>query len=147
MRDLTQLRIATPELLPGPDPLPQWSGWGAMQNGCMRAAKLQAIKSDIGQNLDRSDLSVATLAARVAMSPRNFARVFARELGTTPARFVEQIRVEAARRRLEESAHGVDLIASECGFGSAESMRRSFVRTLRVPPSAYRSRFQTAVSA
>jgi transcriptional regulator GlxA family with amidase domain len=94
-----------------------------------------------------ADLSVATLAARVAMSPRNFARVFARELGTTPARFVEQIRVEAARRRLEESAHGVDLIASECGFGSAESMRRSFVRTLRVPPSAYRSRFQTAVSA
>ena len=94
-----------------------------------------------------ADLSVATLAARVAMSPRNFARVFVRELGLTPARFVEQIRVEAARRRLEESAHGVDLIASECGFGSAESMRRSFVRTLRVPPSAYRSRFQTAASA
>jgi len=94
-----------------------------------------------------ADLSVATLAARVAMSPRNFARVFARELGITPACFVEQIRVETARRRLEESAHGVDLIASEVGFGSAESMRRSFVRTLRVPPSAYRSRFQTAVSA
>jgi transcriptional regulator GlxA family with amidase domain len=93
------------------------------------------------------DLSVAALAARVAMSPRNFARVFTRELGITPARFVERVRVEAARRRLEESTGGVDAIADQCGFGSAESMRRAFVRTLRVAPSAYRSRFQTAASA
>ena len=88
-----------------------------------------------------ADLSVPALARRVAMSPRNFARVFARQVGMTPARFVEAARVEAARRRLEESAHGVDAIAATCGFGTSESMRRAFLRTVRVPPSAYRSRF------
>jgi transcriptional regulator GlxA family with amidase domain len=88
------------------------------------------------------DLSVETLARRVAMSPRHFARVFAREVGTTPARYVETVRVEAARRRLEESSHGVDAIADTCGFGTAETMRRAFLRTLRVAPSAYRGFFR-----
>jgi transcriptional regulator GlxA family with amidase domain len=92
-----------------------------------------------------ADLSVEALARRVAMSPRNFARVFTREVGTTPARYVETVRVEAARRRLEESAHGVDAIAGACGFGTAETMRRAFLRTLRVPPSAYRGRFRSAL--
>jgi transcriptional regulator GlxA family with amidase domain len=89
-------------------------------------------------------LSVPTLARRVAMSPRNFARVFTREVGTTPARFVETVRVEAARRRLEESTHGIDAVAAACGFGTAEAMRRAFLRRLHVPPSAYRSRFRGA---
>jgi len=93
------------------------------------------------------DLSVEALARRAAMSPRNFARVFAREVGVTPGEFVENSRVEAARRRLEESAEGVDSIASECGFGTRESMRRAFIRTLHVPPSAYRSRFHQKLSA
>jgi transcriptional regulator GlxA family with amidase domain len=100
-------------------------------------AELQAWAAD---HL-REDLSVAALARRVAMSPRNFARVFQRDVGLTPARFVERLRVEAARHRLEESHDGVDAIADACGFGSAESLRRSFVRTLKVAPSAYRSRF------
>ena len=91
------------------------------------------------------DCSVPALARRVAMSPRNFARVFAREVGATPGQFVERVRVEAARRRLEESADGVDNIASRCGFGTAETMRRAFLRTLRVPPTAYRSRFRATV--
>ena len=91
------------------------------------------------------ELSVEALAHRVAMSPRHFARVFTREVGTTPARYVETVRVEAARRRLEESSHGVDAIADTCGFGTAETMRRAFIRTLRVPPSAYRGRFRSAV--
>ena len=89
----------------------------------------------------RSDLSVEALARRAAMSPRNFARVFTRTVGATPARWVERLRVEAARRRLEQSDAAVDLVAAQCGFGSAESMRRAFRRTLRVAPSAYRSRF------
>jgi len=93
------------------------------------------------------DLSVEALARRAAMSPRNFARVFAREVGMTPGEFVENSRVEAARRRLEESAEGVDSIASACGFGTRESMRRAFIRTLHVPPSAYRSRFNQKLSA
>jgi transcriptional regulator GlxA family with amidase domain len=91
------------------------------------------------------DLSIARLAHLVAMSPRNFARVFTREVGMTPARFVESVRVEAARRRLEESTHAVDAIADACGFGTSETMRRAFLRTLRVPPSAYRGRFRSAL--
>ena len=94
-----------------------------------------------------ADFSVEALARRAAMSPRNFARVFIREVGVTPGEFVENLRVEAARRRLEESADGVDSIASACGFGTRESMRRAFIRTLHVPPSAYRSRFHQKLSA
>jgi len=94
-----------------------------------------------------ADLSVEALARRAAMSPRNFARVFAREVGLTPGQFVENSRVEAARRRLEESAAGVDSIASECGFGTRESMRRAFLRTVHVPPTGYRNRFQQNLSA
>ena len=100
----------------------------------------------IADHLD-ADLSVEALARRAAMSPRNFARVFTREVGVTPGEFVENLRVEAARRRLEESTEGVDSIASECGFGTRESMRRAFIRTLHVPPSAYRNRFQQKLSA
>jgi transcriptional regulator GlxA family with amidase domain len=94
-----------------------------------------------------ADMSVEALARRAAMSPRNFARVFAREVGVTPGEFVENLRVEVARRRLEESSEGVDSIASACGFGTRESMRRAFIRTLHVPPSAYRSRFHQKLSA
>jgi transcriptional regulator GlxA family with amidase domain len=103
-------------------------------------APLRDLQAWIADNLG-GDLSVPALAAHAAMSPRNFARVFTQEVGVTPARFVEQARVEAACRRLEESANGVDAIAAECGFGSTESMRRAFLRRLRVPPSAYRHRF------
>jgi transcriptional regulator GlxA family with amidase domain len=91
-----------------------------------------------------ADLSVPSLAAQAAMSPRNFARVFTRQVGMTPARYVEAIRVEAARRRLEETGDGVEGIAARCGFGSAESMRRAFLRVVRVSPHAYRGRFRVA---
>ena len=93
------------------------------------------------------DLSVSALARRAAMSERNFARVFTREVGMTPGRFVERARLEAARRHLEESPDGVDAIAGKCGFASAEVMRRAFLRHLRVPPSAYRMRFRSATRA
>ena len=83
-------------------------------------------------------LTVDDLAAQVYMSPRNFARAFVAAVGTTPARFLETLRLEAARRRLEETNRGADQIAAECGFGSAEVMRRCFVRNLGAPPSAYR---------
>jgi transcriptional regulator GlxA family with amidase domain len=92
------------------------------------------------------DLSVSALARRVAMSPRNFARIFSQSLKTTPARLVQRMRIEAARRRLEESEEGVKTIAAECGFGTAEAMRRAFLREVHVPPSAYRSRFAQAPS-
>jgi transcriptional regulator GlxA family with amidase domain len=89
-----------------------------------------------------ADLGVDALAARVAMSPRNFSRVFRREAGATPARFVEHVRVEAARRHLEESNASADEIATRCGFGTAETMRRAFLRTVRTSPREYRNRFR-----
>jgi transcriptional regulator GlxA family with amidase domain len=88
------------------------------------------------------DLSVATLAARVAMSTRHFARVFTRETGVTPAVYVERARVDIARRLLEETGLGLDAVAEASGFGSVETLRRAFHRTLGVPPSDYRSRFR-----
>jgi len=103
---------------------------------------LQELQVWIAENLVR-DLSVEILAKHSAMSVRNFARVFARELGTTPARYVERVRIEAARRQLEATDHDVDAIAGRCGFSSAELLRRSFMRQLRVAPSAYRRYFRT----
>lgn len=88
-----------------------------------------------------ADHSVATLAGIAAMSERNFLRVFSREVGCTPAAYVERVRVEAARRQLEQSGDGVDVVAHRCGFGTAETMRRAFVRRLGVSPTDYRLRF------
>ena len=95
----------------------------------------------IADHLDE-DLSVERLADRAAMSVRNFSRTFAREVGVTPARFVERVRVEGARRLLEESTLSVDEIARRCGFGTAETMRRTFLRGLHVTPTEYRRRFR-----
>ena len=95
----------------------------------------------------RGGHTVESLARRVGMSPRHFARVFTRELRVTPARYVEQVRVEAARRRLEEGEGGVEQVAAGCGFGSAETMRRAFLRSVRVSPSEYRQRFRPPMDA
>ncbi|NNE05225.1 MAG: GlxA family transcriptional regulator [Xanthomonadales bacterium] len=110
----------------------------------------QALESDRFRDLQlwilshlESDLSVQALADRVAMSPRNFARAFLCETGETPGRYVRRMRIEAARRELEESQRSVEQIAQRCGFGSPETMRRGFVEHLRVSPSDYRARFQS----
>ena len=87
-------------------------------------------------------LTVPVLAERVAMSPRNFARVFTKEMKTTPAKFIERLRVEAARRRLEESHNSMEMIADECGFGNVNSMRNVFQRTLKIAPGQYRRHFR-----
>ena len=88
------------------------------------------------------DLSVDALAERMNMSTRHFARVFRHTVGRTPAVCVERIRVDAARQRLEQDSAALESIASQCGFGSADSMRRVFLRVLRVTPTEYRSRFR-----
>ncbi|MEO1369597.1 MAG: helix-turn-helix domain-containing protein, partial [Acidobacteriota bacterium] len=88
-----------------------------------------------------SDLSVEAMAERVHMSVRNFSRVFRSEVGETPAAYVEKVRVEAARRRLEETDEPLGAVATRCGFGSADSMRRSFRRVVKVAPGDYRRRF------
>jgi transcriptional regulator GlxA family with amidase domain len=94
-----------------------------------------------------ADLSVETLAGLAHMSPRHFARSFRAEVGVTPARYVERLRLEAARRRLEDSEEPVGAVAAACGFGTAETMRRAFLRVLRVGPAEYRRRFRSAAAA
>ncbi len=88
-----------------------------------------------------ADLSVPALARRAAMSVRTFARAFHREVGTTPAVFVQRSRVEAARRLLETTDRTVDDIARACGFGTVETMHRAFQRTVRTTPGQYRRLF------
>jgi transcriptional regulator GlxA family with amidase domain len=88
------------------------------------------------------DLRVEALADRVHMSTRNFARAFRREVGLTPAAYVEAVRIERAKQRLEEAAEPVEAVARSCGFGSAETMRRAFARRVGVPPADYRARFR-----
>ena len=109
----------------------------------VRNGRIQEVQRWIVDNLS-GDLSVGRLAAQAGMSPRNFARAFARDAGQTPARFVESARLEAARRRLEQGGDGVESIAAAVGFGSAEIMRRAFVRNLGVSPNHYRGRFRSA---
>jgi transcriptional regulator GlxA family with amidase domain len=92
------------------------------------------------------DLRIPALARRAAMSERHFRRAFTTEVGCPPARFVEQVRVEAARRALEDTPDGVDAIAARLGFGTSESMRRAFTRMLHISPTAYRERFRAAES-
>jgi transcriptional regulator GlxA family with amidase domain len=75
------------------------------------------------------------------MSPRNFARAFAAETGITPARYVERVRLEAARRTLEDTAQPIATVAAACGFGTPETMRRTFLRALGVAPAEYRRRY------
>jgi transcriptional regulator GlxA family with amidase domain len=90
--------------------------------------------------------TVEAMAERAHMSPRHFARAFRAETGVTPARFVERVRLEAARRRLEEDTEPIATIALECGFGTAETMRRVFLRTLQVGPAEYRRRFHVTTT-
>lgn len=91
-----------------------------------------------------ADLSVEALASKVAMSPRNFARVFLKETGTTPAKFVEKARVDAVRRGLARRDLPLESIARDCGFSNGEHMRRTFQRHLGVAPSDYRRSFEAA---
>ncbi|HEY7951423.1 MAG TPA: GlxA family transcriptional regulator [Solirubrobacteraceae bacterium] len=92
-----------------------------------------------------ADLSVEAMAERAHLSPRHFARSFRAEVGVTPARYIEHVRLEAARRRLEDTSDSVGAIADSCGFGTPETMRRAFLRALGVGPAEYRRRFHTQI--
>lgn len=93
------------------------------------------------------DLSVEKLAERVAMSPRNFTRVFTREAGAPPARYVAEARLAAARHRLEQSSETLERIAAATGFGSSINLRRLFERQLHLTPGEYRQRFHSSKMA
>ncbi|KMS51667.1 AraC family transcriptional regulator [Novosphingobium barchaimii LL02] len=83
-------------------------------------------------------MSVEQLAEQAAMSPRHFARTFTREVGITPAKAVEKLRVEEARTRIEDARLSVDAVARDCGFGDPERMRRAFLRHFGLPPQMFR---------
>ncbi len=108
-------------------------------------APIGEILSWLPENLRRR-LSVAELARHAAMSPRNFARLFRNELGKTPARHIEDLRLEAARRQLESTAMSIEEIADASGFASAEILRRAFARRLGVTPGQYRASFGQSVT-
>ncbi|MER6217766.1 GlxA family transcriptional regulator [Streptomyces sp. NPDC001272] len=90
-----------------------------------------------------ADLSAPALAARMCLSERHFARVFKQETGTSPAAYVEAVRVELARRLLETGDSPLDQVAARSGLGSAETLHRAFRRQLATTPAAYRRRFRT----
>jgi len=106
-----------------------------------QAADLQPIReliAWISEHLD-ADLSVPVLARRAGMSDRNFSRVFSQQVGTTPARFVARLRLEAAKARVEQTTDKVESIASRAGFGDGEALRRH-LRSEGATPRLYRAR-------
>lgn len=117
-----------------------------LQAQAAQAPELRELQAWIADHLAR-DLSVAVLAERVAMSPRNFARVFAREVGETPARYVERLRVEAVRRLLESGDQRLEAVARLAGFGNADVMRQAFLRHVQTTPERYRAAFRAVPAA
>ncbi|MFE5873450.1 GlxA family transcriptional regulator [Streptomyces roseifaciens] len=111
-----------------------------------RRPRLRDVQHWIVEN-PAADLSVEALAARAGLSPRHFARAFQSETGMTPGRYVDRVRLEAARRQLEDAADGVEEVSRACGYGTPEAMRRAFVRALGTSPAEYRRRFRPLTPA
>ncbi|KKX61149.1 GlxA family transcriptional regulator [Pseudomonas putida] len=97
----------------------------------------------ISENLSK-DLGIPTLAQQAGMSERSFVRHYRADTGQTPARAIELIRVETARRLLSDTGVPIKRVAVQCGFGSEETLRRSFLRAMGVTPQAYRERFSVS---
>jgi transcriptional regulator GlxA family with amidase domain len=105
-----------------------------------QAPSILELQHWLSDNLD-GDLCVDALATRVGMSPRNFARTFRRETGTTPAAYVEQLRIEAARQLLETTDLTVSAVARQVGIRHAETLHRAFRRRVGTTPELYRKHF------
>ncbi|MFF0473315.1 GlxA family transcriptional regulator [Streptomyces sp. NPDC004284] len=106
-----------------------------------RREPLRDLQQWISEHPD-GDLSVDALAARARLSPRHFARAFHAETGTPPGRYVDRVRLEHARRLLEETSGAVEEIARASGYGTPETMRRAFLKALGTAPAEYRRRFR-----
>lgn len=104
---------------------------------------ISEIQAYVSQNL-QDDLRIETLAERFNMSPRNFTRVFTRQVGMTPGRYVEQCRLESARQYLEQSEVVLSQVAKRCGYSTPDGLRLAFDRHLGVSPREYRKRFTTS---
>lgn len=113
------------------------SQFSALLELAPKSDRIQQALDHANRNL-RSELSVEELAAAARLSPRQFSRAFKDETGQSPAKAVENIRVEAARLMMEQGRHSMDVIADQTGFGDRERMRRAFLRTLGQPPQAIR---------
>jgi transcriptional regulator GlxA family with amidase domain len=125
---------------------------GQSQYSALPSAQAQS-NSDACNDLEqwiaehlKTDVRVEALAQRVHMSPRNFARVYTKTRGRSPAK-VDAIRIDAARRRLEETPDRIETSAEKCGFSGEEQMRLAFVRTMGIAPRDYRKRFASTRSA
>jgi transcriptional regulator GlxA family with amidase domain len=110
-------------------------------------AERQPIRAaqELARAQPEADLTVEALAEHAHMSVRGFARAFRREVGVTPAAYVETVRVECAVELLQTTAAGAEQIAATCGFGTPETFRRAFRRRLGVSPSEYRDRFRSTL--
>jgi transcriptional regulator GlxA family with amidase domain len=115
--------------------------WSAQPTSDPIRTVVSAIHADPG-----AEHGLADLAGRAGLSPRHFQRKFTAEVGTPPAAYVERVRIEAAQRALAGSDDPVETVARRCGFGTAETLRRSFHRQVRVAPSEYRDRFRSATA-
>ena len=110
--------------------------WQATTSGPLRELQLYIL-----ENL-KADHSVEALAERVGMSPRHFSRVCLREMKMNPGQFVARLRVEAGQQMIDSSSMGLKEIADACGFGSADSMRRTFQRVIGITAGEYAKRFK-----
>ncbi|AOF93555.1 GlxA family transcriptional regulator [Sinorhizobium sp. RAC02] len=108
-------------------------------------AALQELQRWVAAN-PALDHSVASLAMRMELSPRHFARLFRNEVGITPATWVEEARVSAARLLLEQGHEAPKQVAAHCGFADADTLRRAFARHVGVTPAEYRKRFASLVT-
>ncbi|WP_273184832.1 GlxA family transcriptional regulator [Hyphomonas adhaerens] len=113
------------------------SQFSVMQDVKLLSGRFDPLIDWIRANL-ASDLKVEQIAEKAGMSPRNFARVFRSETGTTPARFVEKLRLESARQHVETTGLSLIQIAQKTGFGDAERMRMAFIRAYGQPPMVLR---------
>lgn len=125
---------------------------GSSQVSASLAAQARAVDGRfrqlatwVGENL-AGELSVRSMAAQAGMSARHFARCFSEEIGMTPAKYVERVRFEAAQQLLAQTDATVECVAESCGFGSAETLRRVFLRRTGLGPAAYRLRARRAAS-
>ncbi|MEU6307957.1 GlxA family transcriptional regulator [Streptomyces chartreusis] len=108
-----------------------------------RREPLRDVQRWITEHPD-ADLTVESLATRASLSPRHFARAFQTETGMTPGRYVDRVRLEHARRLLEDTSDGIEEISRASGYGTPEAMRRAFVKALGAAPAEYRRRFRPA---
>ena len=113
------------------------SQFSVMQDVKLLSGRFDSLIGWIRTHLS-NDLKVEQIAEQAGMSPRNFARVFRAETGTTPARFVEKLRLESARQQVETSSISLQQIAQDTGFGDAERMRTAFIRAYGQPPMVLR---------